>query len=52
MAGHYDLSVKAEAVAFEEAGGHGPNGCTDTVGKACQFAIEVLAPMLMEKEEE
>ena len=48
----YDLSIKAEAVAFEEAGGHGPNGCTDTVGKACQFAIEVLAPMLMEKEEE
>ncbi|MBG0786707.1 MAG: C-GCAxxG-C-C family protein [Anaerolineaceae bacterium] len=48
----YDLSVKAEGAAFEEAGGHGPNGCTDTVGKACQFAIEVLAPMLMEKEEE
>lgn len=48
----YDLSVKAEAVAFEEAGGHGPNGCTDTVGKACQFAVEVLGPVLMEKEEE
>lgn len=48
----YDLSSKAEREAFEEAGGHGPNGCTDTVGKASQFAIEVLAPVLMAKEEE
>ena len=48
----YDLRSKAEREAFEEAGGHGPEGCTDTVGKASQFAIEVLAPLLMEKEEE
>lgn len=48
----YDLSSKEERDAFEEAGGHGPVGCTDTVGKASQFAIEVLAPMLMAKEEE
>jgi hypothetical protein len=48
----YDLSSKPEREAFEEAGGHGPNGCTDTVGKASQFAIEVLAPVLMAKEDE
>lgn len=48
----YDLSSKEERDAFEEAGGHGPVGCTDTVGKASQFAIEVLAPVLMEKENE
>ena len=46
----YDLSSKEERDAFEAAGGHGPNGCTDTVGKASQFAIEVLAPLLIEKD--
>ena len=48
----YDLSQKAERELFEEAGGHGPKGCTDTVGKASQFAIEVLAPLMIGKDEE
>lgn len=47
----YDLSSKVERDDFEDAGGHGPNGCTDTVGKASQFAIEVLTPLLIEREE-
>lgn len=48
----YDLRKKEERVAFEEAGGHGPKGCTDTVGKASQFAIEVLAEYFLEHDEE
>ncbi len=51
--GHsYDLSQKEEMQAFEDAGGHGETGCTQTVGKAAQFTIEVLAPRLMEESED
>jgi mannitol-1-phosphate 5-dehydrogenase len=47
----YDLSRKEERDAFEAAGGHGETGCTQTVGKAAQLTVEVLAPLLMEKME-
>ena len=45
----YDLSQKEERDAFEIAGGHADFGCTDTVGKAAQFTIEVLAPLMIAK---
>jgi len=48
----YDLSQKAERDVFEEAGGHGDLGCTDVVGKAAQFTIEVLAPLMIESNKE
>jgi mannitol-1-phosphate 5-dehydrogenase len=48
----YDLSQKEERDVFEEAGGHGDFGCTDVVGKASQFTVEVLAPLLMKNIEE
>ncbi len=48
----YDLQLKSERLAFEAAGGHGEMGCTDTVGKAAQFTIEVIAPYMITKEKE
>jgi len=48
----YDLSQKEERDSFEEAGGHGDLGCTDVVGRAAQFTVEVLAPLMIESIEE
>jgi mannitol-1-phosphate 5-dehydrogenase len=38
----FDLRYKSEQILFEEAGGH-RDGCTNTVGIASRWAIEVIA---------
>lgn len=48
----FDLQSSKERTAFEEAGGHGERGCTDTVGKAAQYTIEVIAPYMIQREME
>jgi mannitol-1-phosphate 5-dehydrogenase len=48
----FDLQLKEERDAFEEAGGHSERGCTDTVGKAAQFTIEVITPLMIQIEME
>lgn len=48
----FDLQLKEERIAFEEAGGHGNSGCTDTVGKAAQFTIEIITPLMIAEERE
>jgi mannitol-1-phosphate 5-dehydrogenase len=48
----FDLSKKEESIAFEEAGGHGDIGCTQTVGKAAQLTMEILTPYMINLMEE
>ena len=37
------MSQAGERDAFEKAGGHGEHGCTEVVGKASKWTLEVIA---------
>ena len=45
----YDLSNKEDARAFEEKGAHGEKGCTQVVGKAAQWTVEIIADEMIER---
>jgi mannitol-1-phosphate 5-dehydrogenase len=47
----YDMRLAEERQAFEEAGGHGDNGCTEVVAKASQWTIDVIKDELDKREE-
>jgi len=48
----FDLRDKNERHAFEDAGGHGQDGCTQVVAKASQWTVEVLAEAIMLQKED
>lgn len=43
----YDLSVKEEGRLFEEKGAHGDLGCTQVVGTAAKWTVELLAEQII-----
>ena len=45
------MRLAEERQAFEEAGGHGDNGCTEVVAKASQWTIDVIKDELDKREE-
>ena len=45
----YDLSKKTERELFEDAGGHGQDGCTEVVGKAAKWALVLISEEQMKK---
>ncbi len=45
----YDLSNKEDARAFEEKGAHSENGCTQVVGSASQWTVEIIADEMIER---
>lgn len=46
----FDLRLEEERNAFEDAGGHGEDGCTDVVGKASKWTVEIISESLIEDE--
>ena len=48
----FDLRLKEERNAFEDAGGHADDGCTDVAGKASKWTVEIIAAELIQREME